>query len=157
MPRHRHDHHQNEADHIAAAIDSAAWADEIVVVDSHSTDDTVAIARAKGVRVEARDWPGWVDQKNYAAGLASHDWIFSLDADERVTPALADEIRRVLGGRDADAPPIACRASPFTSDGGSAPPTSIPTSRRGCTTGGRRAGRASTCTSRSTPTARSAR
>jgi hypothetical protein len=50
------------------------------------------------VRVETRDWPGWVDQKNFAAGLASHDWIFSLDADERVTPALADEVRRVLGG-----------------------------------------------------------
>ena len=80
---------KNEADHIEAAIDSAAWADEIVVVDAHSTDDTVARARAKGVRVETRDWPGWVDQKNFAAGLASHDWIFSLDADERVTPALA--------------------------------------------------------------------
>jgi glycosyltransferase involved in cell wall biosynthesis len=89
---------KNEADHIEAAIDSAAWADEIVVVDAHSTDDTVARARAKGVRVETRDWPGWVDQKNFAAGLASHDWIFSLDADERVTPALADEVRRVLGG-----------------------------------------------------------
>jgi glycosyltransferase involved in cell wall biosynthesis len=64
---------KNEADHIAAAIDSAAWADEIVVVDSHSTDDTVAIARAKGVRVSVRAWTGWVDQKNFAASLASND------------------------------------------------------------------------------------
>jgi (heptosyl)LPS beta-1,4-glucosyltransferase len=48
--------------------------------------------------VEARDWTGWVDQKNHAAGLASHDWIFSLDADERATPALADEVKRVLSG-----------------------------------------------------------
>ena len=45
-----------------------------------------------------RDWPGYVDQKNYAAAVAAHDWIFSLDADERVTPALAAEIRRLLAG-----------------------------------------------------------
>lgn len=89
---------KNEADHIEAAIDSAAWADEIVVVDAHSADDTVVRARAKGVRVETREWPGWVDQKNFAASIASHDWIFSLDADERLTPALAAEIRRVLEG-----------------------------------------------------------
>ena len=66
----------NESRHIAAAIDSAAWADEILVVDSGSTDDTVAIATAKGVRVMSRTWPGYVDQKNYAASVASHDWIF---------------------------------------------------------------------------------
>jgi glycosyltransferase involved in cell wall biosynthesis len=88
----------NEARHIAAAIDSAAWADEILVVDSGSTDDTVAIATGKGVRVMGRTWPGYVDQKNYAASVAAHDWIFSLDADERVTPALADEIRKVVAG-----------------------------------------------------------
>ena len=86
----------NESRHIAAAIDSAAWADEILVVDSGSTDDTVAIATAKGVRVMSRTWPGYVDQKNYAASVASHDWIFSLDADERVTAALADEVRQVV-------------------------------------------------------------
>jgi len=86
----------NEADHIAAAIDSASWADEIIVVDSGSTDTTVDIARRKGVRVEQRDWTGWIDQKNYAAGLASYDWIFSLDADERITPALASEIGALL-------------------------------------------------------------
>src|SRR5687767_2508783 len=88
----------NESRHIAAAIDSAAWADEILVVDSGSTDDTVSIAAGKGVRVMSRTWPGYVDQKNYAASVASHDWIFSLDADERVTPALADEIRQVVAG-----------------------------------------------------------
>ena len=86
----------NEADHIAAAIDSAAWADEVIVVDSGSRDATVDLARAKGVRVEHRDWSGWIDQKNFAASLARHDWIFSLDADERITPALAEEIRGVL-------------------------------------------------------------
>ncbi len=86
----------NEGEHIAAAIDSAAFADEIVVVDSGSTDRTVEIARGKGVRVFAREWTGYVDQKNYAAEQASHDWIFSLDADERIPPALAEEIRSIL-------------------------------------------------------------
>ena len=92
----------NEAHHIAAAIDSAAWADEILVVDSGSTDDTVAIAGGKGVRVMHRTWPGYVDQKNYAASVAAHDWIFSLDADERVTPALADEVRSLMTSDPAE-------------------------------------------------------
>ena len=86
----------NEAEHIAAAIDSAAWADEILVVDSGSRDQTAEIARAKGARVTERAWTGYVDQKNHAATLASHDWIFSLDADERITPGLAGEIRALL-------------------------------------------------------------
>jgi glycosyltransferase involved in cell wall biosynthesis len=86
----------NEASNITAALESVAWADEIVVVDSGSTDDTVSIARRLGARVEVRDWPGYAAQKNYAAELASHDWILSLDADERVSAPLAAEIRRVL-------------------------------------------------------------
>ena len=86
----------NEAEHVGAAIDSAAWADEIVVVDCGSTDGTADIARARGAKVFCRDWSGYVDQKNDAAGRASHDWIFSLDADERIPPALATEIRGVL-------------------------------------------------------------
>jgi len=86
----------NEAAHIAAAIDSASWADEVVLVDSGSTDDTSSIARAKGVRVETRAWTGYVDQKNFAASLSSNDWIFSLDADERITPSLATEVRSLL-------------------------------------------------------------
>jgi glycosyltransferase involved in cell wall biosynthesis len=86
----------NEAEHIGAAIDSASWADEIIVVDSGSTDDTVAIARSKGARVETRTWSGYVDQKNFAHLLASNDWIFSLDADERITPALAGEVLALL-------------------------------------------------------------
>jgi glycosyltransferase involved in cell wall biosynthesis len=87
---------RNEAANLGAALASVTWADEIVVVDSHSTDDTVAIARRLTDRVFVRDWEGYSAQKNYAAGQASHDWILSLDADERVTPGLADEIRGLL-------------------------------------------------------------
>lgn len=83
----------NEAAHIEAALASVAFADEIVVVDSQSTDDTVNIARRFTDRVIVRPWPGYVAQKNFAAEQASHDWIFSLDADERVSAPLADEIR----------------------------------------------------------------
>jgi glycosyltransferase involved in cell wall biosynthesis len=87
---------RNEASNITAALESVAWADEIVVVDSGSTDETASIARRLGARVQVRDWPGYAAQKNHAAGLATHDWILSLDADERVTPELAAEIRRLL-------------------------------------------------------------
>lgn len=86
----------NEAAHIGAAIDSASFADEVLVVDSGSSDGTTDIARGKGARVATREWTGYVDQKNFAAEQASHDWIFSLDADERIPPALADEIRGIL-------------------------------------------------------------
>jgi glycosyltransferase involved in cell wall biosynthesis len=86
----------NEADHIADAIESASWADEVIVVDSGSTDGTPDIARAKGAEVSTRAWSGYVDQKNHAASLASNDWVFSLDADERITPALASEVRALL-------------------------------------------------------------
>ncbi len=87
---------RNEAADIGDALTSVAWADEIIVVDSMSTDDTVAIARQHTDRVIVREWPGYVAQKNCAASLASHDWILPLDADERVTPELADEIKSTL-------------------------------------------------------------
>ncbi len=87
---------KNEEADLGDALASVAWADEIVVVDSHSTDATVAVARRYTDRVVARDWNGYASQKNYAASIASHDWILSLDADERATPALADEIKRTL-------------------------------------------------------------
>ena len=89
---------KNEAADIGAALASVAFADEIVVVDSQSTDDTVAVARQHTDRVVVREWPGYIDQKNYAARVASHDWILSLDADERVTPELAGEIKGILAG-----------------------------------------------------------
>ena len=87
---------RNEAANIDAAIASVAWADEIVVVDSGSTDDPVERARRHGARVEVRPWAGYGAQKNYAASIASHDWILSIDADERVTPELAQEITTLL-------------------------------------------------------------
>ncbi len=86
----------NESGRIAPALESVSWADEIVVVDAHSTDDTVEQARRFTDRVITRDWPGYVAQKNYAAAIASHDWVLSLDADERVTPELADQVRHLL-------------------------------------------------------------
>ena len=89
---------RNESAHIAAALESVAWANEIIVVDSDSTDDTVAIAKRYTTHVVVRPWPGYVEQKNYAASLATGDWILSLDADERVTPGLASEIKALLGG-----------------------------------------------------------
>src|SRR5947207_9653718 len=87
---------RDEAANIAAALQSVSWADEIIVVDSQSTDETISIARELATRVEVREWPGFSAQKNYAASIASHDWILSLDADERVTPELAREIQRLL-------------------------------------------------------------
>ena len=92
---------KNEADALADALRSVSWADEIIVVDAESTDGTVEIARQFTERVYVRPWPGYIDQKNHAAGLASHDWILSLDADERVPPPLAEEIRGVLAREPA--------------------------------------------------------
>ena len=87
---------KNEAADIGAALASVKWVDEIIVVDSESQDETVAIARACTERVIVRAWPGYVEQKNFAATQASNDWILSLDADERVTPELAREIEATL-------------------------------------------------------------
>ncbi len=92
---------RNETRNIGAALESVRWADDIVVVDSGSTDDTVAIARRYTDRVVTHPWEGYGAQKNYAAGLAAHDWVFALDADERVTPALAQELCALLAAGPA--------------------------------------------------------
>ena len=94
---------RDEAAHIEACLDSVAWADERLVVDSGSTDGTPDLARTKGARVLVRDWPGYSAQKNFAAEEATHDWIVSVDADERVTPALAEEIRTMLARNPTEA------------------------------------------------------
>jgi glycosyltransferase involved in cell wall biosynthesis len=88
----------NEAADIGDALKSVAWADELIVVDSMSSDDTATIARRFTDRVVVREWPGYVEQKNYAAMIAANDWILSLDADERVTPELTKEIGATLEG-----------------------------------------------------------
>lgn len=84
----------NEEDRIAETISSVGFADEIVVVDSGSTDRTRAVAAAAGARVFEREWTGYSDQKNHAAALALHDWVLSIDADERPSAPLAAEIVR---------------------------------------------------------------
>lgn len=94
---------RDEADRIAACLESVAWCDEIVVVDSGSRDGTVEIARKLAGRVLVREWPGYVAQKNFALEQAGGDWVLCLDADERCTPALREAIRAVLAGD----PPLA--------------------------------------------------
>ena len=86
----------NEGDRIAACLESVKWADEIVVVDSHSTDRTREVAAEFGARVIERDWPGYVEQKNFALEQATRDWVLCVDADERVSDGLRAEIERVL-------------------------------------------------------------
>ena len=87
---------KNEAHNIVACLESVAWADEIIVLDSGSSDDTVKLAVAAGARVIETDWPGYGPQQNRGIDAASGDWIYSLDADERITSALATEIRAVI-------------------------------------------------------------
>lgn len=81
---------------IGECLASVAWADEIVVLDSGSTDRTVEICRRHGARVESTDWPGYGPQKNRAVERATGEWVLSLDADERVTPPLRAEIERAM-------------------------------------------------------------
>ena len=88
---------RNESANIGECIASVSFADEIVVVDSGSTDDTREIARSLGAKVTlTEDWPGFGPQKNRALERATCDWVLSIDADERVTPELAREIVSVL-------------------------------------------------------------
>lgn len=88
---------KNEAHAIGDCLRSITWADEIIVVDSGSTDETVSICQKMGANVAfTSDWPGFGKQKNRAIALATQPWVLSLDADERVTPELQEEIKRVI-------------------------------------------------------------
>ena len=87
---------RNAASVLEACLDSLAFADEILVVDSSSTDGTVDLARRKGARVVQKEWLGFGLQKQFAIEQASHDWVLCLDADERVSPELARSIERAL-------------------------------------------------------------
>lgn len=86
----------NEAANIAACLDSVPFAHEKIVIDSGSEDETAAIARAHGARVISQPWLGFGRQRNFAATLATTEWILFLDADERLSPALAAELARRL-------------------------------------------------------------
>ncbi|MCA1558105.1 MAG: glycosyltransferase family 2 protein [Acidobacteria bacterium] len=86
----------NEEENIGAACESVSWANEILVVDSESTDRTREIALECGARVIQRPWPGFALQKQFAADEATHEWIFSLDADERVSEELQHSIEDLL-------------------------------------------------------------
>lgn len=87
---------KDEAHNIAECVASAAFADEVLVLDSGSRDDTVARAEAAGARVVRTDWPGYGPQVARGFGLARGEWVLSLDADERITPALRAEIEAAI-------------------------------------------------------------
>jgi glycosyltransferase involved in cell wall biosynthesis len=102
----------NESQRIRRCLQSVSFADELVVVDSGSTDDTVAIARSLGARVlQTADWPGFGPQKNRALDLATGDWFLSIDADEHVTPALRESIGATLKAPCFDAYSVGRKSS----------------------------------------------
>src|SRR6476619_5158736 len=85
----------NEAEKVAATIESVQWADEVVLVDSWSTDGTPEIATRMGAKVVQVDFKGFGALRNSALAACTHEWIFSLDADERCTPEAEQEIRAI--------------------------------------------------------------
>jgi glycosyltransferase involved in cell wall biosynthesis len=91
----------NEEANLARTLDSVRWADQLIVVDSHSTDRTVEIARSFNATVIVRDWPGFAPQKNFAIAQCTGDWVLSLDADEELSPELQTEIRDLLSSAPA--------------------------------------------------------
>jgi len=93
---------KNEAERIEACLQSVSWADEIVVVDSGSSDATCGIARHYTDKVFDVPWRGFGPQKQAAVDLANHDWILNIDCDERVTPELGQEIRGTLASDTAN-------------------------------------------------------
>ena len=92
----------NEEPNIKAACESVAWADEVVVVDSNSSDNTRSVAEACGARVITNAWPGFGAQKQFAVDQAKHEWIFSLDADERVSNELKQSIQSLRNLPEAE-------------------------------------------------------
>ncbi len=100
----------NEESNIRDALESVKWVDEIVVVDSGSSDKTVEICRDYTDKIFLNPWPGHVQQKNFAIGKSSNEWILSIDADERVSSRLASEIKKELRSPSADAYRVSRRA-----------------------------------------------
>ncbi|MCB1326316.1 MAG: glycosyltransferase family 2 protein [Spirochaetales bacterium] len=102
----------NEQDRLPRCLDSVSFADELIVVDSGSKDETAAVARERGARVVKRAFEGFVIQKNFAISLARFEWVLVIDADEVVTPELARAIQEVTGRDDVQANgPVAYRVA----------------------------------------------
>src|SRR6476660_6199593 len=93
---------KNEGSNIDACRDSLEFCAERIIIDSGSNDDTVRLAQSKGARVTNPNWQGFGAQKNFALSLATGDWVLSIDADERVSPALAREIAAAIAAGNAD-------------------------------------------------------
>ena len=92
---------KNEEANLKECLESVSFANEIIVVDSQSNDKTQEIAQSFGAKLEiTSDWPGFGPQKNRALNLATQEWVLSIDADERVTPALKEEILAVISSKD---------------------------------------------------------
>jgi len=89
---------KDEEKNISDCLKSVQWADEIIIVDSESSDRTVELAKQFTDKIFIRKWEGYVPQKRYALSLATNEWVLSLDADERVTPELKDEIINLSPG-----------------------------------------------------------
>jgi glycosyltransferase involved in cell wall biosynthesis len=102
---------KNEEAEIRGCLESVKWADEIVVLDSGSVDKTVEIARQYTDKVQVTDWPGYGIQKNRALSLLTTDWVLSIDADERVSDALRDEILAVVSEGSCEGYEIPRRSS----------------------------------------------
>ncbi|MEZ5691606.1 MAG: glycosyltransferase family 2 protein [Rickettsiales bacterium] len=95
---------KNESDRIATAINSVIdWANEVVVIDSGSTDDTVSVASFIGARVLYNEWEGYGKQKRFAEEECENNWLLNIDADEEITPELAEEIKKIFASGEPDA------------------------------------------------------
>jgi glycosyltransferase involved in cell wall biosynthesis len=93
---------KNEEANIADCLESVRWADEIIVVDSQSTDKTIEVAKKYAAKIFIINWNGFSAAKNYAIEKAKNEWIFSIDADERVTTELAKEIQEIVDNQEGN-------------------------------------------------------
>lgn len=128
---------QDEADRIGRLLESARFADAVIVVDSGSTDGTQALCRRMGATVIHHPWPGYAAQKQFAMERAASEWILNLDADEAVSPELAAEIRSAVNRAEAstaafDMPRLSRYLGRWIRHGGWYPDRKLRLVRRGC-------------------------